>query len=45
MSLKVKELKKGDIVSDGAMSPHDILALRGLEELNRIHCRWYSRGL
>ena len=28
-----ERIEKGDIVSDGAMSPHDILALRGLEEL------------
>ena len=28
-----ERVEKGDIVSDGAMSPHDILALRGLEEL------------
>jgi DNA-directed RNA polymerase subunit beta' len=28
-----ERIEKGDVVSDGAMSPHDILALRGLEEL------------
>ena len=28
-----ERVEKGDIVSDGAMSPHDILALRGLDEL------------
>ena len=28
-----ERVERGDIVSDGAMSPHDILALRGLEEL------------
>ena len=28
-----ERVEKGDIVSDGAMSPHDILALSGLEEL------------
>ena len=28
-----ERIEIGDIVSDGAMSPHDILALRGLEEL------------
>ena len=28
-----ERIEKGDIVSDGSMSPHDILALRGLEEL------------
>ena len=28
-----ERVEKGDIVSDGAMSPHDILALRGLEDL------------
>ena len=28
-----ERIEKGDIVSDGAMSPHDILALRGLKEL------------
>ena len=28
-----ERVEKGDIVSDGSMSPHDILALRGLEEL------------
>ena len=28
-----ERIERGDIVSDGAMSPHDILALRGLEEL------------
>ena len=28
-----ERIERGDIVSDGSMSPHDILALRGLEEL------------
>jgi len=28
-----ERIEIGDIVSDGAMSPHDILSLRGLEEL------------
>ena len=28
-----ERVEKGDIVSDGAMSPHDILSLRGLDEL------------
>jgi len=28
-----ERVEKGDVVSDGAMSPHDILSLRGLEEL------------
>ena len=28
-----KRIEKGDIVSDGALSPHDILELRSLEEL------------
>jgi len=28
-----ERVEMGDIVSDGSMSPHDILALRGLEEL------------
>ena len=28
-----ERVEKGDIVSDGAMSPHDILSLRGLEDL------------
>ncbi len=29
----LSEVENGRVVSDGAMSPHDILALRGLEEL------------
>ena len=28
-----ERVEKGDIVSDGSMSPHDILSLRGLEDL------------
>ena len=31
--LEGERVERGDIVSDGAMSPHDLLALRGLEEL------------
>ena len=43
--IKVKKLKKENILLDGSPAPHDILRILGVEKLNRIFCFRSSRSL